>query len=55
MSIVNRILERIAPKATASACSSTNFCNAGGHPGYWNRFCCPQGGCVWGKISSKCP
>ena len=38
MSIIDRILERVASKATASACSTGYFCNVGGHPGYCFRF-----------------
>jgi hypothetical protein len=52
--LVDRILDRIAPKATASACSGGYFCNAGGHPGYWYRFCCLDSGCQWTKIRSTC-
>jgi hypothetical protein len=52
--LIDRILDRVAPKVTASACSSVNLCNAAGHPGLWNRFCCPQTGCTWGLISTSC-
>ncbi|WP_165495026.1 hypothetical protein [Actinomadura roseirufa] len=44
---MDRLVERIAPKSTGSACSSGYFCNAAGHPGYWFRFCCTQTGCEW--------
>jgi hypothetical protein len=54
--LIDRIIERVAPKATASACSSTNLCNSDkSHVGYWNRFCCPQGGCAWHRIKATCP
>ncbi|MGI5321232.1 hypothetical protein [Actinomadura nitritigenes] len=52
--LVDRILDRIAPKATASACSGGYFCNAAGHSGYWYRFCCLDSGCQWTKIRSTC-
>lgn len=52
--LIDRILERVAPKVTASACSGAYFCNAAGHPGRWFRYCCPDGGCTWSKISSHC-
>ena len=50
--LIDRMIERIAPKATASACSGSYFCNAAGHPGYWYRFCCPGSGCQWTKVGS---
>ena len=54
--LIDRIIERVAPKATASACSSTNICNPAGRPtlGLYNRFCCPQTGCQWTLLSFKC-
>ncbi|GAA4624124.1 hypothetical protein GCM10023196_023040 [Actinoallomurus vinaceus] len=54
MRLIDRIIEKAAPKATASACSGAYFCNAQGHPGYWYRFCCPQTGCEWSKVRSSC-
>jgi hypothetical protein len=41
--LIDRIIDRVAPKATASACSSTNFCSG---RNFLNRFCCPQTGCT---------
>jgi hypothetical protein len=40
--LIDRIIARVAPKATASACSSSYYCV--GRNLYY-RFCCPQGGC----------
>jgi hypothetical protein len=52
---IDRMVERILPKATVSACSGDYFCNPPGHiPGYWFRFCCPQTGCEWTLISQRC-
>jgi hypothetical protein len=45
--IVDRLLERIVPKATASACAGMYLCNGADHPGLWWRNCCPQFGCQW--------
>lgn len=46
--IVDRLIERIAPKATASACGGAYFCNAAGHPGKWFLYCCDMAhGCQW--------
>ncbi|MFC5180504.1 hypothetical protein [Actinomadura harenae] len=51
--LVDRFLNRIVPnKVEASACSTGYFCNAGGHPGYWFRFCCLDSGCEWTYIGS---
>ncbi|MFC4912497.1 hypothetical protein [Actinomadura gamaensis] len=52
--LVDRVLDRIVPKASASACSGTYFCNANGHSGYWYRFCCLDSGCQWTFIRSSC-
>lgn len=49
---IDRVIERIVPRATVSACSGNYFCNAGGHPGYWFRYCCPDSGCSWTYIGS---
>jgi hypothetical protein len=54
MRLIDRMIEKVAPKATASACSGVYLCNAGGHPGYWYRFCCTDTGCEWSKIRTKC-
>ncbi len=52
---IDRMVERIVPKATASACSGAYFCNPYGHPpGYYFRFCCPQDGCDWTLIQPFC-
>ncbi|MEV5576686.1 hypothetical protein AB0L06_42235 [Spirillospora sp. NPDC052269] len=48
--LVDRVLDRLVPKETASACSAQYFCYAGGHPGYWFRFCCLDSGCEWTYI-----
>jgi hypothetical protein len=53
--LIDRLIDRIVPSAKASACSSGFFCNAGGHPGYWYRFCCLDTGCDWSKVSTRCP
>lgn len=42
--LIDRFIERVAPKATASACSSEYYC-AGRNLIY--RFCCPIGGCTF--------
>ena len=52
--LIDRMIERIVPQTTASACSGTYFCNAAGHPGDRYRFCCPQDGCEWTKVRSSC-
>lgn len=51
---IDQLIDRIVPKAKASACSGNYFCNAAGHPGYWYRFCCPQDGCEWSKVRNSC-
>jgi hypothetical protein len=45
--LIDRIIDRVAPKATASACTSINYC-AGKN--LINRFCCPQTGCTFTVI-----
>jgi hypothetical protein len=52
--LIDRMIERIVPQTTASACQGLYFCNSAGHPGYWYRFCCPQTGCEWDKVRSTC-
>jgi hypothetical protein len=52
---IDRIVERIVPRATVFACSGVYICNPLGHPlGYWFRFCCPQTGCEWTQIATFC-
>ncbi|MBG0832671.1 hypothetical protein HS041_33780 [Planomonospora sp. ID67723] len=50
--LIDRMIDRIVPKARVSACSSGYFCNAAGHPGYWWRYCCPQFGCQWSYVGT---
>jgi hypothetical protein len=53
--LIDRVMERIVPKATASACSGVYFCNpAGFSDGFWFRYCCPQSGCEWSLIQPFC-
>jgi hypothetical protein len=49
--IVDRLLERIVPKATASACSGTYVCLSGIL--FW-RYCCPQSGCEYSYVRTGC-
>jgi len=52
--LVDRVLERIVPRSSASACSGAYFCNSAGHPGLWWRFCCAQTGCEWDGPLGNC-
>ncbi|MDL4776144.1 MULTISPECIES: hypothetical protein [Thermomonosporaceae] len=52
--LIDRMIDRIAPRETASACSGTYFCDAAGHKGYWYRYCCPDSGCTWSKVRNSC-
>jgi hypothetical protein len=49
--IVDRLLNRIVPKATASACSGRDVC-LGGHT-FW-QYCCPQTGCSYEHVRVGC-
>jgi hypothetical protein len=49
--IVDRLLERIVPKATASACSGRDICLGG--ITFW-RYCCPTTGCEYTYIHQGC-
>lgn len=40
--IIDRLLERVVPKATASACAGWYSCTNGQYR--WN-YCCPDTGC----------
>ncbi len=44
---IDRVLVKIVPSTTASACQGKDLCNAQGRPGLWWRFCRPIGGCEW--------
>lgn len=49
--IVDRLLERIVPKATASACSGRDICLGG--ITFW-RWCCPNTGCEYTYVHQGC-
>ncbi|MET8154945.1 hypothetical protein ABZT47_01150 [Sphaerisporangium sp. NPDC005289] len=50
--LIDRMIDRIVPKATVSACDYRDVCNAAGHPGLWWRECCAQTGCHWTYVGS---
>lgn len=49
MRLIDRVIERIAPRATASACSKGFECIS--HVRYF-YFCCIQGGCQYTRVGS---